>query len=228
LDFYICPSNFEWTPDQIKSGTLRVFILGTGRTGSTSIIKACEHIENYSSGHESLTRNFGDKRFDYPENHIEADNRLSWELGRLNQKFGDEPFYVHLKREKKEIAKSYFKRFFKSESIMDAFCSGMRMVSAEKQPDKIRFKACLDYVDTVDANINLFVSNKSKVLVMNLESIEEDFKVFWDKIEAKGDFKAAISDLRKPHNATSKPDWNIRNRLKIAFLREWKHFQMTK
>ncbi|MCP4460367.1 MAG: hypothetical protein GY816_20445 [Cytophagales bacterium] len=74
---------------------MRVFILSTGRCGFTTIFKACRHIENYTCGHESLSKNFGKKKFDYPENYIESDNRLSWHLGQLDSIFGDNAFFVH-------------------------------------------------------------------------------------------------------------------------------------
>jgi len=62
---------------------MKVFILCTGRTGSVTIMKACEHIKNFTSGHESLSKKFGNERFEYADNHIEGDNRLSWHLGEL-------------------------------------------------------------------------------------------------------------------------------------------------
>ncbi len=206
---------------------MRVFILCTGRTGSTSIIKACEHIDNFSSGHETLARKFGKSRFDFPDHHIEADNRLSWEPGKLDQNFGDEPYFVHLKRQKERVAESYFSRYFKPESIMDAYCSGVKMTPAEKLSDQKRYEACLDYIETVDSNISFFLSNKSKVLTMHLENIEEDFRNFWNEIGAKGDFNAAIAEFQSSHNASRKRDLHIRYRLRLAFLREWKHLRMA-
>ena len=57
---------------------MNIFILSTGRCGSNTFIKASQHIMNYSSAHESRHGLIGDERLKYPENHIEADNRLSW------------------------------------------------------------------------------------------------------------------------------------------------------
>ncbi len=54
-----------------------VFVLCTGRCGSTTFIKACAHITNYTAAHESRTGLLGSDRLDYPGKHIEADNRLS-------------------------------------------------------------------------------------------------------------------------------------------------------
>ena len=65
---------------------MNIFILNTGRCGSTTFIKACEHIKNYTCAHESLLTEIGAQRFNYPQDHIEADNRLSWLLGRLDEK----------------------------------------------------------------------------------------------------------------------------------------------
>ncbi len=63
-----------------------------------TFIQACKHISNFSSSHESRCGLLAEARLDYPENHIEADDRLSWFLGRLDKQYGNSAFYVHLKR----------------------------------------------------------------------------------------------------------------------------------
>ena len=73
-----------------------VFVLCTGRCGSTTFVQACQHIENYTASHESKISLLGDQRLEYSQNHIEVDNRLSWFLGSLDKKYGDNAFYVHL------------------------------------------------------------------------------------------------------------------------------------
>ena len=87
---------------------MNIFVLCTGRSGSVSLYKICKHIENYTSDHESRKS----LDFSYNENHIEIDNRLCWFLGRLDQTYGDNAIYVHLKRDKNKIAESYSKRFY--------------------------------------------------------------------------------------------------------------------
>ena len=62
---------------------MNVFVLCTGRCGSVTLYKICKHIQNFTSGHESRKK----LDFKYQENHIEIDNRLSWFLGRLDDKF---------------------------------------------------------------------------------------------------------------------------------------------
>ena len=90
---------------------MNVFVLCTGRCGSTTFIESCRHIRNFSCAHESRTRLLGNERLAYPPNHIEADNRLSWFLGRLDREYGDDAFYVHLVRNTKDVARSYARRF---------------------------------------------------------------------------------------------------------------------
>ena len=63
-------------------------------------------MRNYTAGHESRATRIGSDRFAYPPNHIEVDNRLAWMLGRLEQSFGKDAFYVHLKRKPEAVARS--------------------------------------------------------------------------------------------------------------------------
>lgn len=86
-------------------------MLNTGRCGSMTFVHACSHIDNYTSGHESRAGHHGDARLEYPDNHIEADNRLSWMLGSLDRKFGTDAFYLHLWRDPESVAQSFAKRW---------------------------------------------------------------------------------------------------------------------
>ena len=100
---------------------MNVFVLCTGRSGSTTFYRACRHITNYSAGHELNTSEVGRARLDYPEDHIEVDNRLSWLLGRLDQAYGDRAFYVHLTREEEATARSFDRRWASRYSIIRAY-----------------------------------------------------------------------------------------------------------
>lgn len=205
---------------------MRVFILCTGRSGSKAIIKSCKHIENYTSGHESLTHFFGPERFNYDDHHIEADNRLSWHLGQLNKLYKDTAFYVHLKRNRDNLANSFMKRFYQPGSMIDAFCEGIKKTPPEKLGYADRLKVCYDYIDTVNSNIAFFLSDKSNKMTINLENIITDFPDFCDRIDAKGDLNAALEEFRIKHNASSKRRFNLLYRNKLIFKREWKHISM--
>lgn len=205
---------------------MRIFILGTGRNGSKTIAKACRHSTNYTAAHESLSRNFGAARFAYPDNHIESDNRLSWELGHLEKHFGDEACYVHLKRDKEEVARSYQRRICQPDSIIDAFCSGIRMSPIERMDEPMQLEVCRDYVDTVTANINHFLASKSRVMTIHLASIEQQFPEFWQWIGAEGDLQKALAELTKRHNHTTKRRLKVKQRLKLYLRREYQHVKL--
>jgi len=174
-----------------------IFILNTGRCGSTTFIQACRHITNYSALHESRLTYTGSRRFNYPENHIEADNRLSWMLGRLDKKYNDGAFYVHLSRDMNTTADSFAKR--KEFGIMKAYREGVLLFGEEHQSAR---EIALDYIETIESNIELFLKDKINKMDFHLESAKNDFEVFWGKIGATGDFDAALKEWDTNYNAS--------------------------
>ena len=143
----------------------------------------------------------GDQRLDYPEDHIEADNRLSWFLGRLDEKYGDDAFYVHLKRNDQDTARSFSLRY--SSGIIRAYRGGGILTGRRRKGDPM--SVCLDYCRTVNSNIDLFLKDKSKRMGIGLESIENGFTEFWRRISAEGDISAALGELSVRYNATRRP-----------------------
>ena len=176
---------------------MNIFILNTGRCGSTTFIKACQHISNYSAAHESRSMLIGEQRLAFPDNHIEADNRLSWILGRLDQVYGDDAFYVHLKREKISTAESFAKRT--DFGIMKAYREGILMQELENDS---ALDLAHDYIDTIESNIALFLKDKTHTQVFGLENAEEDFRRFWQGINAQGDLDAALAEWKTSYNAS--------------------------
>ena len=179
---------------------MHVFILCTGRTGSSTFIKACKHITNYSSGHETRVKRTGEARFAYPDNHIEADNRLSWFLGGLENTFGDSAFYVHLTRDKEATVESFNRRWKNKGSIVKAFSESILFTSTLFQSKKDKERICGFYVDTVNTNIEVFLRNKSHKMTIRLEKLEKEFPKFWEAIGAEGDFQKAVRELRTRYN----------------------------
>lgn len=176
---------------------MNIFILNSGRCGSTTFIKACSHISNYTALHESRSGLVGSERLNYPDNHIEADNRLSWFLGRLDRKFGNNAFYVHLKRDRQSTAESFARR--EGFGIMQAYREGILL---DLQGAPAAHDIALDYLDTVEANIDLFLRDKSNSMTFQLERAAEDFYHFWNQIRAEGDLKAAVREWEIHHNAS--------------------------
>ena len=180
---------------------MNIFCLSTGRCGSTTFTASFSHATNYTSGHESRSKVIGPEHFDYPDQHIESDNRLSWLLGTLEKRYGDRAIYVHLFRNKQEVVDSYVKRYSPEliNGIMFGFGHGILTRPRLFTEDKLPALADM-YVDTVTDNIEKFLSNKSKVIKMNMHDPISAFEKVWEMGEVQGDFEAARSEWTVKHN----------------------------
>ncbi len=176
---------------------MNVFVLNSGRCGSSSFIAACKHITNYSAGHESRLALTGLDRLAYPDHHIEADNRLSWLLGRLDQAYGNSAFYVHLSRAPQAVVESFVRR--QGFGIMQAYRDGILLGGSGQMPEEL----AEDYLATVEANIRLFLRDKSHWIPFRLEQAGDDFRRFWQEIGAEGDLDAALESWSVPHNTSA-------------------------
>ncbi len=184
-----------------------VFVLCTGRSGSQTFVRACEHFTNYTAGHETLSRALGPARLDYPNGHIEADNRLAWFLGRLEQRYGDKAFYVHLKRAPEKVAESYDQRWDHRFSLISGYNRSILM-----QTDFNRDVA-RDMVDTITANIDVFLASKSNVIEIDIDAPEDGFHAFAARIGAQGDLSAAIAEFKVNHNQRKVPEQGSKARV---------------
>ena len=178
---------------------MNVFVLSTGRCGSMTFSKACRHITNYTSGHESRAGRLGADRLAYPENHIEADNRLSWFLGKLEHSYGNRAFYVHLLRDEHATARSFVRRYDRPQGIVHAYRQAILLHSSA---DNAPLDVCLDYCSTVNANIEAYLRDKSRTMRFSMENAAHDFRRFWSLIGAEGDLEAAVRDWSVPYNAS--------------------------
>ena len=176
---------------------MNVFILNSGRCGSTTFIEACQQITNFTAGHETLLMSLGPERMAYPPDHIEADNRLSWLLGRLDRAYGNKAFYVHLRREKIATADSFARRM--NFGIMKAYREGIFL---REEKDDVATEVALDYLETVEENIKCFLKDKTSTMEFRLESAKEDFAQFWNRIGAEGDLEKALKAWDIHHNAS--------------------------
>lgn len=192
---------------------MRVIVLTTGRSGSTTFIKACEHMTNYTTGHEAHRRRVGPWRYEYDDNHIEADCRLAWLLGPLDHFVGKDAFYVHLTRDPAAVAKSMIK------------LADLRRPSAVVQrgldlPKELNTRGAevwahmhlhglktgsmelvaADVVDTINFNIASYLKDKDW-MHFRLERAGDDFPKFWNRIGAQGDYEAALAEFDVRHNS---------------------------
>ena len=151
---------------------------------------------NYTAGHETRIGVVGDGRLDYPSDHIEADNRLSWFLGRLGQTYGDDAFYVHLTREEEATARSFVGRW--DLGIIRAYRHGVHV----GLPEDVDRMVARDYCRTVNNNIVAFVRGRPNAMGIELERAKDGFREFWQRIGAAGDLDAALAEWDTVHNPT--------------------------
>lgn len=177
---------------------MNVFILNTGRCGSTTWIEACKYIRNYTASHESRSHLIGEQRLAYPSRHIEADNRLSWYLGRLDALYGDDALYVHLSRNRDETAQSFARRI--DFGIMRAYREGILL---NTESDYSAEALAHDYIETVESNIALFLKDKHNKINVRLESAKADFSLFWKTIGAEGELEEALAEFDVRYNPSS-------------------------
>ena len=187
---------------------MNIFILNTGRCGSTTIVRACQHMTNFSAAHESRSTFLSTERLNYPPHHIEADNRLVWFLGQLDDRYGDDAFYVHLMREREATAASYARRWGNQLTIVQAFGESILMRRGNQLSEVEQLQISTDYYDAANANIELFLKDKSHKMQINLATIQTDFQQFWQQIGAEGDLDAALQTLGERFNSTETPTQN--------------------
>jgi hypothetical protein len=197
---------------------MRVFVLSTGRTGSSTLAAAFSHATNFTAAHESRIE-IARGRLDYPDQHIEADNRLTWFTGSLTRQYPD-AFIVHLTRSEDEVVASFRRRFrdtwttsgrLRSDlsravrrdsrlSIIDGFAHSILHRSnpwpAAEVDDVIRL-----YRTTVDDNVELLLRHHDHARI-DLATAPEDFRMAWERIGITGDLDAALNELTIRHNAS--------------------------
>lgn len=198
---------------------MNVFVLNTGKCGSTTFTMACTHITNYTASHESRCGIVGKAHLEYPSYHIEVDNRLSWFLGRLDKAYGDQAFYVHLRRDNVAVAKSLMKHF--GGGIMKAYKETILSGVPEVEASNL-FDISLDFCDTVNSNIELFLRNKSNWMNFSLENSVKDFPEFWHRIGAQGDLDAALAEFDITYNSSKYPKGSGLSLITKGFLKTYR------
>lgn len=169
---------------------MRVFVTGTGRCGTTTFAKACSHITNFTSGHESKRRGCPQAQVnEFPDNHIEVDAHLFWHMGILLDMY-PEAYWVHLRREREACVRS----LMKTSGIKD----WMRLAYVGAND---LGQACADYYDSTNRMIGELLDPLSRSRTMHLEMLRDEWDDFWQWIGAEGDYGPAVAELTIKHNA---------------------------
>lgn len=204
---------------------MRVFVLTTGRSGSVTFARACGHLTNFTSGHETGWPTTPDaeptERLTYADRHIEVDNRLVWLMGPLHRRYPD-AVYVHLTRDPEAVAASFAARWTgdpppagdsmlararrKMNLAPRPGVSAMAMFAypmlgrSRAWPATRRLDIARMMVDTVNGNIGEFLANKPHMTI-DLANAADVFPRFCAWVDAEGDLDAAAAEFSTLHNA---------------------------
>jgi len=180
---------------------MNVFVLCTGRCGSTTFSKACGHITNYTSGHQTHVSNrivhLRELSVYHPDNHIEVSPHLTHRLGWLDQCYADKPvFYVHLKRDTEAVAFSYYRKFKRRHQGLAAAWWHITGRPKYLNPDGREAwpPTFMDMVETLNLNIKTFLKSRRHITI-DIEDPDDGFRDFWDEIGAEGDLTAALNEF---------------------------------
>lgn len=176
-------------------------MLTTGRSGSTTFAQACRQLTTHTVGHESRAT-YWTGRLDYPDRHVEVDNRLTWMLGSLDARYGDDPVYVWLTRDPEQVARSYARRYDVGVGIMRAYACHIVMQPRPPWTEHARVRVARQMVQTINDNIRLFVRDKPRVVRVDIDDPHQAFDTFWDVLGGDGDRRAAHRTLGTVHNAS--------------------------
>jgi hypothetical protein len=116
----------------------------------------------------------------------------------LDKVYGQRAFYVHLIREREEVANSFAKRY--NSGIIEAYRKRIFIGLAPHKASPL--EVCRHYYDTVNANIKMFLKDKEHQLTIWLQDAAEGFESFWDQIRAEGDKAAALREWQRQYNAS--------------------------
>jgi len=176
---------------------MNVFVLNAGRCGSTTFAQACNHIENYTSGHETRT-NKVNGRLNYPNDHIEIDNHLTFMLGRLDKVYGNDACYVHLKRNLKQNAKSWIRKERKYKRKGRIWFYKQQIITDGNRIDEL--EVAKHYCITANKNIEHYLKDKERKMTINIENAKSRMEKFYKFIGAKGNIKKSKKEVRNKYN----------------------------
>ncbi|MFP4520970.1 MAG: hypothetical protein ACLFQK_02380 [Fibrobacterota bacterium] len=122
-------------------------------------------------------------------------------MGKLEAKYKKDAFYVHLIRNRTKTAESFLKRA--PHGIIRAF---HRQIISSNNSFEIDLNTALDYYDTVNTNIKLFLKDKPRKMEFRVESAVENLKKFWTEIGAEGNQEKAIREWSIKYNKSESPE----------------------
>ena len=169
---------------------MRVFVVGTGRCGSVTFARAAAHMTNYTAAHESPIA--ADLRF--PDRHIEVSPRLTWVLPSLVEIYAADTLYVHLRRRKAEVVRSWLRRGRdRGPGIWERLVYGT-------VPNDFHQTCELCY-DAITRLIGMSLAGRNRMTIW-LHAARQSWGRFWQAVGAEGDYARSLAEWNVRYNAS--------------------------
>lgn len=169
---------------------MNVFVVGTGRCGTTTFSEACKFATNFTVAHESNAGRPYD--FDYPPDHIEVDAPLAFWMPTLRLKYPGCKF-VHLWRQREECVRS----MVKNDPEITRWFARMLYHWPEATPEE-GAAALYDVINNVATGADVFH--------LRLKYAADRWREVWDWLGLSGDFDRSREEWSVKHNATDRRD----------------------
>ena len=184
---------------------MNVFFVSPGRTGTKSISRVLKTIDGFTSLHESRVQELGESRIEYPDNHLESDNRLTWFMPQLTKKYSDKALLVIVHRDREEVARSYNDRWYKI-NIMKGYSQGILLRDLSDN----NLDVCRDYVNHVYTTLDYFKDSWKNVIEMNIKDPDEGIRGVLEFIGKEDYFEEVIKELKTRRSNKTKKSFKFR------------------
>jgi hypothetical protein len=166
---------------------MRVFVVGTGRCGTTTFYQACRHITNYTVGHES--EGFRIPKYEFDDKHIEVSHLNSIALPLLVKKYPDSMF-IHLIRDRQATIQSWVNGH---PDLHEELNCWSRLWYMERNLDAAQIAAA-----RYDRVFEL--CERMTTWSFKLDRATMWWGVFWRYIKAEGSYDEALKEFSRAYN----------------------------
>ena len=168
---------------------MQIFVVGTGRCGTSTFYNACQHVTNYTCRHEICYLHLIKQQL---INAIEVNGGLTFFIPQLRRQY-QRAKWVHMIRDREACIKSLAEQAGQSVRYWANV-----WLQWESSDAELPVAAGLFY-DSVN---DLIVSQLPEVFTFRLESAyEQDWPEFWDWAKCKGRFESSRVVWRRHYNS---------------------------
>lgn len=175
---------------------MRIFVVGTGRCGTSTFYHAAKHATNYHVGHESRAGRREPNDYIYPDQTLEISCHLSFAVPLLYERNGfHDVKIVHLVRERRPCIES----LARVKDALQSLAFGIQQCKPKSDTEHLAWAEW--WYDLVNENISATAWHPFE---FQMEAAEDFWPDFWMWAGCEGDFDASMEEWRRKYNAGEK------------------------